>query len=154
YLESYNIALAPADGISQHLNELRQLTVDNPNQQKRLDALNLLVVEKLAFIAKNIDLRRNAGFEAAREFVLTDKGKQTIDDIRQLIAEMELDENESLQQRSEAVAVSLQNTLITIVAGAGLSFLLLLISFYTVKREVGERRHAEKALRQLNSELD
>ena len=44
YLEPYNLALAPDGGISQHLQELRQLTSDNPNQQKRLDLLESLAV--------------------------------------------------------------------------------------------------------------
>jgi PAS domain S-box-containing protein len=154
YLESYNLALAPVDGIEQHLEDLRQLTIDNFSQQERLKTLNLLVDEKLAFMAENIDLRRNVGFGAARNFVLTDKGKQTMDDIRQWIAEMEQEENEILRQRSEAASVSLQNTLVMFTAGAVLSFSLLINSFYTVKREITEKQRAEKALIQLNMELD
>jgi len=38
--------------------------------------------------------------------------------------------------------------------GAGLSLSLLLLSFYVVNRQVGERRRSDEALRQLNDELD
>lgn len=99
-------------------------------------------------------MRRNAGFDAAREALLTDKGKQTMDSIRHLIAEMRNEEDKLLQRRSDAASVSLQNTRLTLTIGTGLSLSLLLLSFYIVNREVGERRRAENALQQLNDELD
>ncbi|UMY18703.1 response regulator [Methylobacterium organophilum] len=44
--------------------------------------LNTLVDEKLAFAAKAVALRREAGFEAATEFVRTGEGKRIMDAIR------------------------------------------------------------------------
>ncbi len=154
FLEAYNAAVSPNNGISQYLRELRQLTSDNPNQQQRLDLLDPLVTEKLAFIQETIDLRRNEGFDAAQNAVLTDKGRQIMDNIRQLLAEMQNEEEELLQQRSNAAFASLQNTLLTLVIGAGLSISLLSLSYYMVNREVNVRRRAEEALQQLNRELD
>src|SRR5688572_17731232 len=99
FLESYDAAISINNGISQHLQELRQLTSDNPNQQQHLDLLDPLVTEKLAFAQETIDLRRNAGFDAAQKALLTDKGRQIMDNIRQVLAEMQNEEKELLQQQ-------------------------------------------------------
>ena len=154
FLEYYDAAISLNNGISQHLQELRQLTSDNPNQQQRLDLLDPLVTEKLAFAQETIDLRRDVGFDAAQNAVLTDKGRQIMDDIRQVLAEMQNEEQELLQQRSNAASASLQYTLLTLIIGAGLSISLLSLSYYIVNREVNVRRRAEEALQQLNRELD
>jgi CHASE3 domain sensor protein len=59
YLGPYIAALAPENGASHHLQELRQLTSDNANQQKRLDTLEALVADKLALIQAKIRLPRD-----------------------------------------------------------------------------------------------
>ena len=154
FLEPYNAALSASDGIGSHLQELRQLTRDNPAHQQRLDMLDSLVAEKLAFAKETVDLRRNVGFDAAQQAVLTGEGKRTMDEIRQIITRMQNEESENLEARTSSASVNLQNTLVVWTTGAGLSLLLLLLSFYVVNRQVRERQRAEKALQQLNDELD
>ncbi len=82
YLESYNKALG---SIPSGLSELRRLTADNPMQQVRLDRLEPLIRVRLSLIAKTLVLRRNVGFEAAAQVVLTDRGKNIMNEIRALI---------------------------------------------------------------------
>src|ERR1035441_5134192 len=79
YLEPYNSALGQSDQI---LKAIRELTKDNPNQQARLDALDLLIAAKFTELKTIIDLRRDPikGFETARQEVLTDKGKGLMDE--------------------------------------------------------------------------
>lgn len=130
------------------------LTSDNSNQQKRLGSLDLLIAEKIAFMQKEIKLRKNIDFKAARDLMLHGQGKQIMDDIRQLITEMRSEESGLLQRRLQAESVGLQNVVLTLITGALLSFLFLLSSFYFVNREANKRNSAEKALRCLNNELD
>src|SRR5579863_9539687 len=56
YLKSLNTALGQTDPI---LKDLANLTRDNPAQQKRLDALEPLIRDKLAELNEVIGLRRN-----------------------------------------------------------------------------------------------
>ena len=56
--------------------------------------------------------------------------------------------------RTNAEAISLQNSLIGLALGALVSFSLLLLSFYLLNREVVERRRAEAILEQLNQKLE
>jgi putative nucleotidyltransferase with HDIG domain/PAS domain S-box-containing protein len=154
YLESYHKAISATTGITQHLRELRRLTRDNPNQQKRLDLLDSLLTKKLAFIQETINLRKNAGLEAAHSAVLTGKDIVTMDEIRRVLGEMDDEETALLQDWSQTASISLQNTVFTLTGGAGASLLLFILSFFIVTREVRQRQQAEAALRQLNEELD
>ncbi len=99
-------------------------------------------------------MRRDAGFDAAQEFLLAGQGKQVMDAIRQSIGEMRNETDGLLQRHSKAASASLQNTLLVLTGGALLSLSLLLFSFHTINRKIDERRRAEQALLQLNSELD
>src|SRR5713101_9252781 len=93
YLEPYRSAI---EAVDQRLKDLRKLTADNPNQQRRLDALEPLIASKFTELKDTIDLRKSKGFEAALRIVLTDKGKRVMDDIRKVASEIANEENELL----------------------------------------------------------
>ncbi len=97
YLEPYQGSRDTAD---QKLKDLRDLTSDNPIQQKRLDALEPLVASKFAELQEVIDLRRDKGFAPASQEVLTDRGKKEMDEIRKLVNDMRTEETNLLAQRS------------------------------------------------------
>ena len=154
YLEPYYAALAPDRGISQHFRELRQLTSTNPHQQKRLDLLEPLVTEKLAFLQETINQTKDARLDAGQKALLSAKGKQMMDDIRRLLADMRSEESELLQHYREMASASLRDSILALAIGGLVSLSLLSFSFYAVKRQVGERRRVEQSVRQLNDELE
>jgi CHASE3 domain sensor protein len=96
YLEPFQGALKAID---RHIQNLRELTADNPDQQKRVNTLQTLTAEKLAELADTIALRRQRGERAALQMVLTDKGRNSMDEVRRLIGIMEDGESELLRQR-------------------------------------------------------
>jgi methyl-accepting chemotaxis protein len=98
YLEPYTAAIKVIDS---NIQELRQLTLDNPRQQTRIAALKQLAANKLAELAETIALRRQRGERAAVEVVLTDRGKKAMDDIRQVVGEMDGEEAALLKERAE-----------------------------------------------------
>ena len=131
YLQPYNNALPK---IQQSLKKLRKLTADNPQQQNKLDNINTLINQRLAVEQKSINLRKNQGFEAARQWLLTDQGKNLTDKIRRLAAEMEANELRLLQQRTNRTQIAAQEAIDTIVYGIPLAFLLLtLIGIYLTR---------------------
>ncbi|MBL8088829.1 MAG: CHASE3 domain-containing protein [Anaerolineales bacterium] len=154
YLEPYYKAIDSKTGITQNLNEIQTLIADKPEQQTRLEQLIPLVDERLRVIEQVVHLRKEAGFESAQEVILSGSGKETMDSIRQIIAEMEMVENDLLLYWSNMSSAYLRNTMIAMTSAATLSLLLLLASFYLVTREVQERRFAQNELHQLNQELD
>ncbi|WP_394558903.1 CHASE3 domain-containing protein [Aquipseudomonas alcaligenes] len=122
YLEPYAAALPRVDG---ELGSLRQLTIDNPEQQRRLAQLRPLVERRLQSLASTIDLRRQQGLEAARQQVLTDQGKQLMDQIRTLVGEMVVDEQSLQAKRDQAATESAAETQQAILIGLILSALIV-----------------------------
>jgi methyl-accepting chemotaxis protein len=133
YLEPYRNAAGVAD---QNLKNLRRLTADNAAQQRRLDALEPLVASRFAELREIIALRRDKGFEAAAKVVLTDRGKETMDQIRQLSGEMQEEENGLLKQRSEEEKVRAQAIKLTIVLGILLALILVMAAGFGITRNI------------------
>ncbi len=135
YLEPYQAAIPQ---VSQDVADLRRLTADNPNQQRRLDTLKPLIDSKLAELQESIDLRRTKGAEAALQVVLTDKGKTIMDDIRKVIADMSDEEKALLKRRSEDSRVSANNTISVILYGIPFAFVLLALAGFFITRNISE----------------
>jgi len=133
YLEPYSAALK---GVGQTFDALRKLTADNPNQQRRLDVLQPQIAAKLEELKHAIDLRRDKGFEAASAVVLSGKGKQTMDDIRQGIAAMDQEESSLLKQRDQRVGGDAQRTISTIVYGIPFAFVLVGLAGVLITRNI------------------
>jgi methyl-accepting chemotaxis protein len=79
---------------------LRTLTADNPDQQRRLQLLLPVIESKMSELAETINLRRTVGFEATQKLVATGRGKQYMDQMRQLISEMDQQEAALLNRRA------------------------------------------------------
>ena len=91
YLEPYNNAV---DIIDKNIVELKGLTSDNSVQQANIYKLESLVDDKFAELKETISIRKNNpnGLEEARKIVLSDKGKNIMDEIRVLIDDMKSEE--------------------------------------------------------------
>jgi signal transduction histidine kinase len=144
YLQPYHQAVVR---IHDELSGLKELTADNPEQQKRLELLEEKVSAKLDELYETIsDLKRTRDFKAAQEEVRTGKGKEQMDAVRQVVADMRQVEHELLQQRAERSQRSyrtavLSNLLIGLLAVALVSYV-----FYLVRRYAAlQRRAAQRA---------
>ena len=133
YLEPYNGAL---ERIDEEIAHVRELTIDNAVQTGRIDALKVPVAAKFAELLETIELRRNEGFEAARDVVLTDAGKQIMDDIRVLIATISGEERDLLVIRSAAAVSSADGAKSMIIVGTLISFALLSAVAFWLSRSI------------------
>lgn len=79
YLDPYNRAIERVD---QRLAQIAELLRNDPASQRQLTEVGDQVKRKLKELAETIALRRDSGFEAAREVVVTDRGKAAMDAIR------------------------------------------------------------------------
>ncbi len=93
YLDPYNAA---TKSIKQKLDAVGDLAKDNPAQHETLQRVRALTADKLAELAKTIQLRRDRGTEAARAEVLTGRGERIMDDIRAAVNSMEQEEQRLL----------------------------------------------------------
>jgi CHASE3 domain sensor protein len=142
FLEPYLAASYQIDPLFQ---SVRNLTADNPNQQRRLDFLAPLIAQRLEALKEGLSLRKE-GFEPAMRFVLKGRGKEEMDAIRKMVAEMKQEENGlRVQREKKSKAQTLKTTALLGVAAA-VGLVILSFVFYLLNREIAERKRTEKAL--------
>ncbi|WOD41804.1 response regulator [Nodosilinea sp. E11] len=135
YLEPYNQALTQIDELEQ---TLRQLNPDDSAVYDRLDELNPLIEARLARLREGIEQRNTGGFAAAQAFILTDRGRQLMEQLRDLIADMRLAEEALLQERAAQAQLSAEQTLYTIALGIPASFVLLSLVGWALARNISQ----------------
>ncbi len=143
YLRPYKEALG---NVVEEIEDLKNLTADQPNRQKQLITLESLIAAKLAELKQTIDLRQKLGFAAALQVVRTNRGQNLMDEIRKIISDLENQEKGQLQQQSEAEKVSTRNSFLTLAIAICLSFVILAVVYYLIYREVIERKRTEESL--------
>jgi methyl-accepting chemotaxis protein len=133
YLEPYTAALGTVDQV---LKNVRKLIADNARQLRRLDTIESLAANKLAELKETIELRRNKGFDAALQVIITDKGKKFMDEIRKLIDEMKSEESDFLRERSNQEKLLAQTTEYTIILGTSTAIVLLTLTGLLITRNI------------------
>ncbi|BAY08505.1 GAF domain-containing protein [Calothrix sp. NIES-2098] len=142
YLKPYQATLAE---VEQEIQNLRNLTADK-YQQQQIEVLKPLLAAKLNELKQTIELRQQKGFDAALQVILTDRGKNLMDDIRKVIYDMEQKERELLQQRSQIVKASANNTISIIAIAICSSFFTLGVIYYLIYCEFTQRKTVEDTL--------
>jgi signal transduction histidine kinase len=143
YLEPYRRALGVVD---EHLAALQRLTADNPRQQARLRTLEPRIAARLRILGENVELRRTAGWEAAREAVASGRGRQEMDAIRGLVAQMTAEERGLLGLRLAESLASGRRALATFTFANLLLLGLTILSFFLVRRHLSQRLQTEREL--------
>jgi len=130
------------------LADLRQLTADNPEQQKRLDEMLPLISQRLALLNERIELRREKGFQAAAEAVTTRQGTDLSEKIQTSIGEMRDAENGLLLQREQTMRADTKFTETVILVATALAAVLGFFAVMLIRRDLAERKKAEELLRE------
>lgn len=71
--------------LSGYVARIKDLTMDNPIQQKNIDVIEKLTDSYTKFLEKAIELRRTKDFESARGLVASGEGKRIEDETRMMI---------------------------------------------------------------------
>ena len=135
YLEPYINAKSEIDSC---IKNLQQLTSDNQVQQQRIATLKVRIAEKIGELDETITLRKEKGFESARQIILTDKGKKVMDEIRTLVGEMETEENTLLEKRSGEADANTLRTKNSIVWGMLFAVVLLALTGFMISRNIAK----------------
>jgi len=140
YLEPY---VASQKAIDQELKDLREMTKDNPTQLRRTETLETLVrgkEGKYAELDETIAVRKDPaqGLDAALKIVRTDKGKQVMDDIRKIIAEMKAEAEARLKERTTEADVNARNASLTIIGGTIVAFIVLALASFIITGNIAD----------------
>jgi CHASE3 domain sensor protein len=122
YLAPYNTGSGEALNV---VKELRKLTADNPNQQKRVDMAERLAAAKLAELERTVVLRKAGDLEGAMKVVRGGEGKLTMDELRRTLDQMETEERGLLLQRDQEGEAAASGAKSVIVLGTLLCLLLI-----------------------------
>ncbi len=98
YLEPYTNARAALAG---ELSKARELVVTDAPQQQRLQVLEQLSADKMAELAQTVLLRRKGDTAGALAMVHTDRGREIMDRIRSVVADMTAEERRTLAVRQD-----------------------------------------------------
>jgi PAS domain S-box-containing protein len=143
YLQPYDLAL---QRLNADFHQVRQLTSDNPLEQRRLARMSALISSELAQLGSTIGIRRTEGLTAGAVAIQTGAGKRRMDKIRSLVAQMKQEEEKLLQQRLEVAASASRNAEIVILGGYLLGFLFLSGAGMLIHREMDKRAKTELEL--------
>jgi len=127
---------------SEHLDKVRDLTKDNPIQQKNIDELEKII--KLRFIQLNngITLRKK-DFELARVFLVSGVGKNTQTEIRKIIDSAQNIEYTLLAERKQASEDDANNFNLVFVILIGIIILVLIIVYNIITSNLKNLKRAE-----------
>ena len=148
YLDPYDAGLA---AIPKDLRELRTLTADSANQQKRLDVLDPQI-RRAVDVAEQIVRERSLGRAIPPMLLLEIKTR--VDEVRVEITAMDEEELRLLESRSRAMASArnVQVLITTVFSVLGLAFLA--IGGVAIHRAIDEGALARSQVKALNSTLE
>lgn len=134
--------------------QLRAVIADNLEQRRRLDALERLKERNLDRYEEIIRTRRTQGFNEALALLERDFGQTPMTEIRQMIKEMEAEENRLLGLREAAARSSARRATIVLVVGSSMGVLLTALAIVAIGRELERRKRADAELQRANIELE
>jgi PAS domain S-box-containing protein len=146
YLEPYRKAVRRS---LETLDRLTGLTQDEPAQQARIAPLRRRVDDRMDELRRAIAARQEGGFDAARQSVSTNHGRQLMNEMRALVREMRGAEEESLALRAAESARSVRMARVADLVGNTLGVGLVGLAFYLFRRELAVRKRAEEVARRL-----
>ena len=143
YLKTYHANLA---NLEQQKRDVRNLTADNFEQQRRLSALENLIARRIERAELLISLLRTAGFEAAAESIRSGPGKAITDDFEVLTDQFQVEELRLLALRNAEVKGRVAQTEVILIIGTLLGLLMTGIAGWSVQRDSFKRKEAEANL--------
>lgn len=141
YLEPYNSAIID---IPKVINSASSLTKDNPQQQASLLQLEKLSSQEFEELEKSIKFRKDVGMKKAVGFIRANLGKQIMDEIRALVDQMQVREQQLLEARTRAAAKDAIGCLWIVAIGVLLS--LLFIGIAAIEFEKGAKALIESQI--------
>lgn len=147
YLEPY---FAARENVGKTMRGLRQSAAGNDRQTRQLDAIEALVVQKLDYHARVIDLRRRSGMAEPAELFMSGRGQELMRQIRGLIRAATGEEAAVLNSWTSDAQHDGRLTRQAILIGAVLSFSTLAVVYFRLIRQVRARRASAHRLLRLN----
>ena len=148
YLEPYAQAVTR---LGPQLDQLRQLTLDNPTQTAHVLKLEQLAHERLAALRQGLDVAgnepdRTRALQASRQALLGGEGKRIMDTIRDEVEGMQVAERELLRRRDVSSRANARAAVATTVVALALGVVLVVMVTWLFARNLASRQRAADVL--------
>jgi PAS domain S-box-containing protein len=127
---------------------LRDLTVDNPTQQRSITTVVRLADQRIQFAQSVIDLRRSKGEEAAADSVRAADGERMMGEFQEAVHQMQQEEQRLLPLRDADAKRQVTQTKVVLILGTVLGLLVAAGAGWAVQCDQSARESAEEALRE------
>lgn len=151
FAQRYQASLAE---LEQRLNRLETLAADEPQQSARIPSLRSEIKDRTDTLQQNLEMRRREGLDSVTRSGTLLLGRNQMEEVLQLIAEIQDEEHRLLAQRLQESRDSVRNITLTFLAANLLGLGLLLGAYYLILRFITERQRSEDALQQAHDELE
>jgi methyl-accepting chemotaxis protein len=133
FLGPYNTG---SRAVEQYVNDVRELTRDNPRQQERINSLESLAQKRLASLKEVLDLQKDKGADAAKQFISSGVSHKQMQDIRDVVADMKNEEYSLLQQRNDDAQASVRSASFLIWGGTIVALIVLSLVSFAITRSI------------------
>lgn len=133
--------------VMQATKRLRQLTVDNLQQQEEISQVEALAIERLDLLQSSIDRYQQRHETLLQQMEIEETGIRLDRQINDLLQKMYDSEQVLLQMRQQTSKQMYEGTVVVLVISFVLAFALLASNFYFLYGELKRRRETEKTLR-------
>jgi CheY-like chemotaxis protein/CHASE3 domain sensor protein/putative methionine-R-sulfoxide reductase with GAF domain len=147
YLDPFNRAMASVSG---SLARVKELTKDNPAQQKNFAHIQAVTDSLTGFMTACIRIRRTEGFEKAKALVATGEGRRLLDEVRATIEDSREIEQALLAQRKQANTEDAQNFNYIFIALLSVIAIVLIAVYFIVINNLKALKKAEQESAQKN----
>jgi signal transduction histidine kinase/CheY-like chemotaxis protein/CHASE3 domain sensor protein len=138
------------ENISRILDTLEQLTRDNPKQQNRCDSLRVLIKKRLNKLDKLIQIQRAGNLIDPLQLA---DGQEVMDKARDMIGQIQSEENRLLVERTADLDYYNTLTLIVIGLGALIAIVITAIFYRRVRKDYETRRVLQLELERKDKEI-
>lgn len=150
-LEAYGVGI---QAIKQGIKEVRELTIDNPDQQERLDKLEPSIAKRLALLDRSINYLQQNKSDTATQIIITAQSRTIQKEVETKLAVMENEERNLLARRTAATYINVHNTIVLVGIGYLLSFSLLTGVYFLLKHQIRISQLAKAELQKRTQMLD
>lgn len=124
--------LADVRSVSETLDELRQLTGDQTDQQARLTKLAPMIDARIDRLQEGIALRKGGDTAGVTDFVSSGGGQALMVQIKRILVDFDRFENRLLAQRGSSLAMNIRSLTLGVALSATLAVLVVLSAFYRI----------------------
>jgi len=134
------------------LRDLRRLTRNRPDQQRRLDQLEPLITARLNRWGGANELYKTKGLAAIQERMRGDDGKARQKVVQQLIDGMAASEGQLLKVRSDNAQITANRSTGIVIFGDAIALFTIIFGTFVVTRHMRIRQKAEEDLKRVKEE--